>query len=167
MPALTTWTNEGYTSSSSSDFRLCHLDLQLTFGPGGRRVVGAIIWTHLLDQPVVRAVEGHVDTDDPEGLGAHPGDQALGLLLRTGLRRVVVAQHHLPVALRSLVVHPAVEGLGVFGVEHALTLQVKLHFFPRRDKTDGHVARACGVVTEVEPESPVPMVHYLTHDQQV
>ena len=44
--------------------------------PGG--VVGGItvvvvIWAHLLDQPIVRAVEGDVDADDLEGLGAAPG----------------------------------------------------------------------------------------------
>lgn len=129
--------------------------------------MGAVVWTHLLNQPVVGAVERHIDADDPEGLGARPGDQTLGLVLSAGLGRVIVARHHLSASLGFLVVHPAVKGLGVFGVEHALALQVKLHFFHRWDKADGHVAHACGVVTEVDSKSSVAMVHYLTHDQQV
>jgi len=58
----------------------CHeLDLCLTC----RQVVrtlGAVFGTDLLNQPVVCAVERHIDTDDLEWLGAHPGDVALGLL---------------------------------------------------------------------------------------
>lgn len=120
-----------------------------------------------MNQPVVCAVERHIDTDDPEGFGAHPGDQTVSLVLSTGLRRVVVAQHHLSAALGFLVVHPAVKGLGVFGVEHTLALQVELHFFHWRDKTDRHVAHACGVVAEVDSKSSVAMIHYLAHDHQV
>lgn len=120
-----------------------------------------------MNEPVVCAVEGDIDTDGPEGFGAHPGDQALSLLLSTGLGRVIVAQHHLSASLSSLIVHPAVEGLGVFGVEHTLPLQIKVHFFRWRDKTDRHVAHACGVVTEVDSKGSVAMIHYLAHDQQV
>lgn len=126
-----------------------------------------MIWTDLLNQPVVGAVEGHIDADHLEGPGAHPGDVALRLLLGTGLGRVVVAQHHLLVALRLLVVHPAVERLGFFGVDHTLALQVELHLFDRRHQADGHVAHACGVVTEVDPQRAVPVIHDLSHDQQV
>lgn len=32
-----------------------------------------VIWAHLLDQPIVCAVEGDVDTDNFEGLRAAPG----------------------------------------------------------------------------------------------
>lgn len=120
-----------------------------------------------MNQPVVCAVERHVDADDPEGFGAHPGDQSLSLVLSAGLRRVIVAQRHLPASLRFLIVHPAVEGLGVFGVEDALALQVKLHFLHRRDQADGDVARACGVVAEVDSQGSVAVVHDLAHDQQV
>lgn len=126
-----------------------------------------MIWTDLLNQPVVGAVEGHVDADDLEGPGAQPGDLALRLLLSAGLGRVVVAQHHLLVALCLLVVHPAVERLGFFWVDHALALQVELHLFDRRHQADGHVAHTCGVVTEVDPQRAVAMIHYLSYDQQV
>lgn len=120
-----------------------------------------------MNQPVVCAVERHIDADDPEGFGAHPGDQTLSLVLSTGLRRVIVAQRHLPASLGFLIVHPAVEGLGVFGVEHALALQVELHLLHWRDQTDRDVAHACGVVTEVDSQGPVAMIHYFAHDQQV
>lgn len=126
-----------------------------------------MIWTDLLNQPVVGAVEGHIDADDLERLGAHPGDLALRLLLGTGLRRVIVAEHHLLVALRLLVVHPAVERLGFFGVDHALALEVELHLFDRWHQADRHVAHACGVVTEVDPQRAVAVIHYLSHDQQI
>lgn len=142
-------------------------DLHLTFRRVGWWILGAVVWTHLLNQPVVCAVERHIDTDDPEGFRAHPDDETLGLVLSAGLRRVIVAQHHLPASLGFLVVHPAVKGLGVFGVEHTLALQIKLHFFHWWDKTDRHVAHACGVVTEVDSKSSVAMIHYLAHDQQV
>lgn len=142
-------------------------DLHLTSGQVGWGILGAVVWTHLLNHPVVRAVERHIDTDDPEGFGAHPGGEALSLVLCAGPGRVVVAQHHLSVALGFLMVHPAVKGLGVFGVEHALTLQVKLHSFRWRDETDGHVSHACGVVTEVDSEGSIPVIHYFAHDQQV
>lgn len=118
-------------------------------------------------QSVVGAVERDVDADDLEGFGAHPGDVALALLPSAGLGRVVVTQHHLPAALRLLVVHPAVERLGVFGVDHALTLQIELHLLRRRDEADGHVAHARGVVAEVDSERPVPVIHNLAHYQQI
>lgn len=92
---------------------------------------------------------------------------ALGLLLVAGLRRVVVAQHHLFTALRFLVVHPAAEGLGVLGGDHALALQVELHFFHGGDEADRHVAHPRGVVAKVEAERAVAVVHDLPHDQQV
>lgn len=120
-----------------------------------------------MNQSVVCAVEGHVDADDLEGFGAHPGDVALGLLLSARLGRVVVAQHHLFVALSLLVVHPAVERLRVFGVYHALALQIELHLFHRWDETDGHVAHTGGVVAEVDSERAVPVIHDLAHDQQI
>lgn len=120
-----------------------------------------------MNHPVVCAVERHIDTDDPEGFRAQPGDEALSLLLGTCLGWVIVAQHHLSVALGFLMVHPAVKGLGVFGVEHVLTLQVNLHSFHWWDKTDRHVSHACGVVTEVDSKGSVPVIHYFAHDQQV
>ena len=66
-----------------------------TRSPGGEVggvAVVVVIWTHLLHQLVVGAVEGDEDADDFEGLGAQPGHVALGLLLRAALRRVVGTQ---------------------------------------------------------------------------
>lgn len=120
-----------------------------------------------MNQSVVCAVKRHVDADDLEGFGAHPGDVALGLLLSTRLGGVIVAQHHLFVAFSLLVVHPAVERLRVFGVDHALALQIELHLFHGRDETDGHVAHTCGVVAEVDSERAVPVIHNLPHYQQI
>lgn len=51
-----------------------------------------VIWTHLLHQLVVGAVEGDEDADDFKGLGAQPGHVALRLLLRAALRGVVGTQ---------------------------------------------------------------------------
>ena len=51
-----------------------------------------VVRADLLDQAVVRTIEGNVDTDDLERLGANPGHVALNLLLKAGLGRVVVAQ---------------------------------------------------------------------------
>lgn len=51
-----------------------------------------VVRANLLDQTVVRTVEGNVDTDDLERLGANPGHVALNLLLEAGLGWVVVAQ---------------------------------------------------------------------------
>lgn len=51
-----------------------------------------VVWTHLLHQLVVGAVEGDEDADDLEGLGAQPGHVALGLLLRAALRGVMGTQ---------------------------------------------------------------------------
>ncbi|KAF3853591.1 hypothetical protein F7725_014281 [Dissostichus mawsoni] len=118
----------------------------------GSWVVGAVVRTHFLHQSVVSAVERDLDADDLEGLGAHPGDVALRLLLSAGLGRVVVTQHHLFVALRLLVVHPAVEGLGLFGVDHTLALQIKLYLLHWGHEADGHVAHPCGVVAEKSPQ---------------
>lgn len=163
--ALIAWSND----ENILQFQWLSLlfDLYLTFKWVDWWILEAVIWTHLLNQPVVCAVERHIDTDDPEGFGAHPGDETLSLVLSTGLRRVIVAQHHLSASLGFLIVHPAVKGLGVFGVEHTLALQIKLHFFHWRDKTDRHVAHTCGVETEVDSHCSVTMVHCLAHDQQV
>lgn len=141
--------------------------LWLTCGQVGSWVVGAVVRTHFLHQSVVGAVERDVDADDLEGLGAHPGDVALRLLLSARLGRVVVTQHHLFVALRLLVVHPAVEGLGLFGVDHTLALQIKLYLLHWGHEADGHVAHPCGVVAEVDSQRAVPVIHNLSHYQQI
>lgn len=87
------------------------LDLCLTCGQVGTWILVAVVWTDFLNQPVVCAIERHVDADDLERFGAHPGDMTLSLLLSTRLRWIVVAQNHLLVALGLLVVNPAVECL--------------------------------------------------------
>lgn len=143
------------------------VELQSPRGREGCPVLVAVVRTDLLNQPVVGAVERHVDADGSEGLGAHPADVALRLLLIARLGRVVVAQHHLLAALGPLAVQPAAERLGVFGGDHALTPQVELHLSQRRDEADGHVAHTCGVVAEVDPQGAVPVVHHLADDQQV
>lgn len=120
-----------------------------------------------MHQSIVCAVERHIDADDLERFGAQPGDVALGLLLSTSLGGVVVTQHHLFVAFCFLIVHPAVERLGVFGVDYTLTLQIKLQLFNGWDQTDGHVAHTRGVVAEVDSERAVPMIHDLAHYQQI
>ncbi|PWA16722.1 hypothetical protein CCH79_00017471 [Gambusia affinis] len=131
------------------------------------RDLGTVVRTDFLDQPVIGAVERHVDTDDLERLGAHPGDVALGLFLVARLRRVVVAQHHLLAAFGFLVVHPAVERLRLLGVDHALALQVELHLLHGRDQADRHVANTRGVVAEVDAERAVAVIHNLPHYQQI
>lgn len=96
---------------SQSDCPISWLDLWLTCGQVGSWTLVAVLWTDFLNQPVVCAVERHVDTDELEGFGAHPSDEALSLLLSTRLRRVIVTQHHLLVPFSFLIVHPAVECL--------------------------------------------------------
>lgn len=85
-----------------------------------------VVGTHLLHQLVVGAVEGDEDADDFEGLGAQPGHVALGLLLWAALRRVVGAQGILGALLHLFVLHPAVEQLGVLGLEGRLLLLLLL-----------------------------------------
>lgn len=120
-----------------------------------------------MNQSVVCAVERHVDADNLKGFGAHPGNVALGLLLSACLGGVVVAQHHLFVPFGFLIVYPTVECLRVFGVDHTLALQIKLHLFHRWDETDRHIAHTCGVVAEVDSERAVPVIHDLAHYQQI
>lgn len=51
-----------------------------------------IVWADLLNQSVVCAVEGNVDTNDLKGFGTDPGHMALCLLLEAGLGGVIVAE---------------------------------------------------------------------------
>lgn len=142
------------------------LQCPLTCGQVGW-TLQAIVRADFLNQSVVCAVERHVDADDLERSGAHPGDVALGVLLITCLWWVVVAQHHLLVAFGFLGVHSAVERLWIFGVDHALALQVELHLFRRWHEADGHVAYPRGVVAEEDAERPVTMIHNLPQYQQI
>lgn len=70
-----------------------------------------IVWTDLLHQSVVCAVERNVDTNDLKGFGADPGHMALCLLLETGLGGVVVAERGAFAAVHLLIVYAAVEDL--------------------------------------------------------
>lgn len=126
-----------------------------------------VIRTHFLHQLVVGAVEGDVDADDFEGLGAQPGHMALGLLLRAALRGVVGTQRLPGALLHLLILHPAVEQLGVFGLEDRRLLQLELHGLGGRHQTHRHVALARRVVAEVDAERAVAVVYDLPGDQQV
>lgn len=138
-----------------------------------------VIWTHLLHQLVVGAVEGDEDADDLKGLGAQPGHVALGLLLRAALRRVVGAQRVPGALLHLLVLHPAVEQLVVLGLQSRLLLLVvvlvllvlladlELHGLGGWNEPHGHVALTGGVVAEVDAEGPVAVIHNLTRDEEV
>lgn len=95
-----------------------------------------VVWTNLLHQAVVRAIEGNVDTDDLKRLGANPGHMALNLLLEAGFGRIVVAKRGALAPVHLLIVHAAVEDLGVLWVDHALALQVKLHCLDRWHQAD-------------------------------
>lgn len=110
-------------------------------GPLARRQVGhlvmvVVVRADLLHQAVVRTVEGNIDTDDLERLGANPGHVALDLLLETGLGWVIVAQRGAFLAIHLLIVYAAVEDLGVLGVDHTLALQVKLYCLDRWYQAD-------------------------------
>lgn len=139
-----------------------------------------VVWTNLLHQLVVGAVEGDEDADDFERLGAQPGHVALRLLLRAALRRVVGTQRVPGALLHLLVLHPAVEELGVLRLESRLLLLVvmvvellvrlmdlKLHGFCRRHKTHGHVALPGGVVAEVDAECPIAVIHDFSSNKEV
>ena len=139
----------------------------LARGQIGHLVMVVVVRANLLHQAVVRTVEGYIDADDLERLGANPGHVALNLLLEAGLGRVVVAQRGALAAIHLLIVHAAVEDLGVLRVDHALALQVKLHRLDRWHQADWDVALACGVMAEVDAERAVTMVHDLAGDQQV
>lgn len=143
---------------------------------GGVAVV-VVIWTHLLHQLVVGAVEGDEDANDFEGLGAQPGDVALGLLLRAALRGVVGTQRRPGALLHLFILHPAVEKLGVLGLQGRLLLVVmellvllvdlELHSFGRRNESYGHVALTGRIVAEVDAERPVAVINDFTSDEKV
>lgn len=95
-----------------------------------------VVRANLLHQAVVRTIEGNVDTNDLERLGANPGHMALNLLLEAGLGRIVVAKGGALAPIHFLIVHAAVEDLGVLWVDHALALQVKLNRLDRWYQAD-------------------------------
>lgn len=95
----------------------------------GNIAVVIVVWTHFLDKSVVYAIEGYVDTDDLEWLGANPGDLALRVIEKAGLGRVIGAEGGLLCLVHFLIFHPAVEDLGFFCLNEDLLLKVKLHCF--------------------------------------
>lgn len=140
-----------------------------------------VVGTHLLHQLVVGAVEGDEDTDDFEGFGAEPGHMALGLLLGAALGWVVSAQRRPGALLHLLVLHTAIEELGLFGLQRGLLLlllvvlvvvllvrlDLELHGLGRRDKTYGNVTLTGGIVSEVYAERPVAVIDYFAGDEKV
>lgn len=87
-----------------------------TLPHGGIRHVTVVIvvWADFLEQFVVSTEEVNVDADDFKGLGAEPGDVALRLLLEAHPGGVMVAEGCPLAPVGLLVLHSAVEGLGVF-----------------------------------------------------
>lgn len=126
-----------------------------------------VIRAHLLDQPVVRAVESDIDTDDSEGLRAAPGGRALSVVSGAGLGRVVRAERGPAAPFHLLPLHAAVEDFGGLGFDEDLLLLVELYGFTGGHEADGDVALARGVVSEVDAEGPVAVVHDLPRDEQV
>lgn len=142
-----------------------------------------VVRTHLLNQLVIDAKEGDENADDFERLGAEPGGVGLGVLREAGLGRIVQAGLGFLGPVGFLVLHTAVKGLCVFGVDgglvglldqdvllgvHLLLLleDLKLHHFGWRHDADGHVAQAGRVVSEVNRECSVDVVDDLPRHQQ-
>lgn len=70
-----------------------------------------VVRTHFLHKSVIYAVEGYIDTDNFEWLGANPGDLALCVVQEAGFRRVISAQGSLLHFAHLLRLHSAVEDL--------------------------------------------------------
>lgn len=69
-----------------------------------------------------------------------------------------------PVGL--LVLHSAIEGLGVFGdLQSFLLTDLKVDDLGGRHQAHRYIAKACGVVTEVDAECAVAMVNDLACDE--
>lgn len=147
---------------------------------GGVTVV-VVVWAHLLHQLVVSAVEGDEDADHFEGFGAQPGHVALGLLLRAALRGVVGTQWVPGAFLHLFVLHPTVEQLGFFGLQGRLLLlllvmvvvllvrlvDLELHSLGGRNKSHGNVALTGWIVSKVDAEGAVTVIHNFACDEEV
>lgn len=144
---------------------------------GGVTVV-VVVWTDLLHQLVVSAVEGDEYTDDFEGFRAQPGYVALGLLLWAALRWIVGTQWVPGALLYLFILNPAVEQLSVFGLQGCLLLLVmvvvllmlvdlELHCFGWRDESHWHVTLAGWVVPEVDTKRAIAVVNNFTSDEKV
>lgn len=138
-----------------------------------------VVGADLLHQLVVGAVEGDEDADDFEGLGAQPGHVALRLLLGAALRGVVRAQRVPGALLHLFVLHPAVEQLGLLGLQGRLLLllvvvevlvllvDLELHRLRRGNEPHGNVALTGRVVPEVDAEGAVAVIHDFAGDEKV
>lgn len=125
-----------------------------------------VVRADFLQQFVVSAEEVNVDADDFKGLGAEPGDVALRHFLEAHPACVVVAKGCPLVPVGLLVLHSAVEGLGVFGdVQGFLLADLKVDNLGRRHQAHRHVAETCGVVTEVDAERAIAVVNNLARDE--
>lgn len=127
-----------------------------------------VVRADFLQQFVVSTEEVDVDADDFKGLGAEPGDVALRLFLEAHPARVMVAKGRPLAPIGLLVLHSAVERLAVFGnVQSFLLADLKVDNLGGWDQAHGHVAKACGVVAEVDAERAVAMVNNLACDEKV
>lgn len=117
-----------------------------------------VVRTHFLNELVIDAKEGDENADHFERFGAEPGSVGLGVLREAGLGWVVQAGFGFLGPVGFLVLHAAVKGLCLFGVDgglvglldqdvllgvHLLLLEdLKLHHFGWRNDADGHIAQA-------------------------
>lgn len=127
-----------------------------------------VVRTDFLQQFVVSTEEVNVDADDFKGLGAEPGDVALRLFLEAHPAGVVGAKRRPLAPVGLLVLHPAVERLGVFmDVQSFLLGDLEVHNLGGGHQAHRDVAEACGVVTEVDAERAIAVVDDLARDEQV
>lgn len=127
-----------------------------------------VVWADFLQQFVVGAEEVNVDADDFKGLGAEPGDVALRLFLVTHPACVMAAKGCPLAPVGLLVLHSAVERLGVFGdFQSFLLADLKVDNLGGRHQAHRHVAQTCGVVTEVDTECAIAVVNNLAFDEKV
>lgn len=89
------------------------------------------------------------------------------MVSRTDLGWVMGTERGPAASFYLLPLHPAVEDFGGLGFDEDLLFLVELYSFAGGYKADGDVTLACGVVTEVDAEGPVAVVHDLPCDQQV
>lgn len=118
-----------------------------------------VVRTHFLNQLVIDAKEGDENADYFERFGTEPGSVGLGVLCEAGLGRIVQAGFGFLGPVSFLILHAAVKGLCLFGVNgglvglldqdilfsvHLLLLleDLKLHHFGWRHNADGHIAQA-------------------------
>lgn len=143
-----------------------------------------VVRTHFLNQLVIDAKEGDENADHFERFGAEPGSVGLGVLCEAGLGRIVQAGFGFLGPVSFLVLHAAVKGLCVFGVDgglvglmdqdillgvHLLLLlleDLELHHFGWWHDADRHIAQAGRVVSEVNSERSIDVVHNLPRYQQ-